>query len=142
METATYLAELLVWSTAHLVWQAALACAVFRLWSSTRSPSAEERHTVALAMLASLPTLVIATALVTHLSLVLNAREGSVGALKVFSVIARLEKLAQLAKAAPVSIPNESVRVFNGLEEGVTKASAGGMAGRSSVTSTDADLIT
>ena len=102
METATYLAELLVWSTAHLVWQAALACAVFRLWSSTRSPSAEERHTVALAMLASLPILVIATALVTHLSLVLNAREGSVGALSAHSSesLGRLSAVFERAVAA------------------------------------------
>lgn len=81
MNTASYIAELLVWSTAQFMWQATLACTVFSVWRARWNPTPEQRHAVAIGILITLPILVIATAGATHASLLSNAREGPSGAL-------------------------------------------------------------
>lgn len=118
MSVAMYVAELLIWSAAHVTWQAALACALFSVWRSRCNPSAEQRHCAAIWILASLPVLLVATAIGTHLSLLLNARDGAAGALSAHSARS-LGKLStafeHAAPAVPVLIAVWCVGVASGL---------------------------
>ncbi|MDQ2890561.1 MAG: M56 family metallopeptidase [Gemmatimonadota bacterium] len=118
MNAATYVAELLIWSAAHLAWQAPLACALFSVWRSRCNPSAEQRHCAAIWILASLPVLFVATAIGTHLSLLINARDGAAGALSAHSARS-LGKLStafeHAAPAVPVLIAIWCVGVASGL---------------------------
>lgn len=81
MTAATYVAELLLWSSANLIWEISLGCALIFAWRAWSKPPAAQRHAVAIAMLGSLPVLLIANVVIAHTSLVANAREGSLGAL-------------------------------------------------------------
>lgn len=81
MTAATYVAELLLWSSVNLIWEISLGCALIFAWRTRSKPPAAQRHAVAIAMLGSLPVLLTANAVIAHTSLVANAREGSLGAL-------------------------------------------------------------
>jgi len=54
MDAATYVTELLLWTTVHLVWQSALMCSIYMVWTLAQQKSARQRHSVARWMLASL----------------------------------------------------------------------------------------